>query len=153
MTAPTPKATKELKAAAQGDPSESGSRPSSSRASVWIAVSGLERIWPRKLVGLIRGDALRLIDEGQFFVLFFGRGFQFLCFQRQLLFVELALRPHRDIFARRHGKRAGQQSRNAREQNKSRFCVVPAIPMTSPKLEIRPSFTPNTAARRLPPYP
>src|SRR5262249_58820977 len=45
IAAPNAKATNELAAAIQGDPSPDGSNPSSSRASVSIAVSGLEMIF------------------------------------------------------------------------------------------------------------
>ena len=118
--APTAKARNEPTAALIGDPSSSGSRPSSSRTSVSRAVFGSAKIRWAMRARLVRGEALGPVGGGQLGLLLLGHRLHLGPLEGDLALEQLALALHRDVLAGGHAEGAGQQSGDAREQDEAR---------------------------------
>ena len=104
-------------AAPQGDPSSDGLRPSSSRASVSSARSGSATSFLARRLASPDRHALGAIDQGKLLRFGFGIFREFIAFQADLIFEQLALRAHRNVFARGHRERTGGKPGNAGEQH------------------------------------
>ena len=111
------KAMKDEMAAPIGEPRSSGLSPSSSRASVSSAWSGLAMRFLANVAGFSDGKAARRVDQRELFGLFLRIALQLVGLLRDLMLEHLALRQHGDEFARRHGEGAGKQTGNARQHD------------------------------------
>ena len=119
-TAPSANATNEPAAAPHGEPSSSGSSPSSSRTSdVERLVRVLEDAM-RDAGGLVRGEPLRPVRGGQLGLLLLGHRLHLGSFEGDLALEQLALALHRDVLAGGHAERAGEQTGDARQQDEAR---------------------------------
>ncbi len=149
--APTANDTNDEAAAAIGEPSDAGSSPSSSRASVSSASSGFAMRWLGGPVGVLLRQPARLVDERQLRRLLLGILGELVALGADLVLEHLALRADRDVLAGRHRERPRQQARHARDQHGVAFALAPATPRMRQRFETSPSLAPNTAGRRLSP--
>ncbi len=83
-------------------------------------------------------------------MLFFGGRFQFLCFERELLLVEFALRSYGNVFACRHREGSCEQSGDSGHQYKLRFDVCPRNAHDEPKVGNQPVIDPEHRGSKTP---
>ena len=111
IIAPAANDRNELIATRYGEPSSSGLRPSSSRASVSQRDAAVGDDARRERLRLRAAQPLGAIDQRQLAPLLLRVGLQLFLLQRDLPLEQLALRHHRDELARAHRERAREQTR------------------------------------------
>ena len=108
-------------AAPHGEPSSSGSRPSSSRTRVSSAVCGSRNMRAAIRVGLRSREALGHVQGGQLALLLVGHRLELGALELDLALEQLALALHRDVLARGHRERAREQARDPGQQDEVRL--------------------------------
>ena len=125
IEAPIANATNEPAAAPHGEPSSSGSSPSSSRTSMSRAVSGSRKIRWAILAASSGGEALGPVGGGQLGLLLLGHRLHLGPLERDLALEQLALALHRDVLAGGHAERPGEQAGDPGEQDEARIARTP----------------------------